>query len=39
MERQLAETRALMAPSSTEKKENGAIPPSAAPIAVPPGVL
>ena len=39
MERQLAETRAVMAPSPTENKETGAIPPSAAPIAVPPGVL
>lgn len=37
-ERQLAETRALMSPSVTEPEPTGTIPPSAAPIAVPPGV-
>jgi uncharacterized integral membrane protein len=39
MERQLAETRALLSPADTENQEKGTIPPSAAPIAVPPGVL
>jgi uncharacterized integral membrane protein len=37
-ERQLAETRALMNPSPAEPMQSGTIPPSAAPIAVPPGV-
>lgn len=37
-ERQLAETRALMSPSQPEPVSAGTIPPSAAPIAVPPGV-
>jgi putative membrane protein len=38
VERQLAETRALLDPQPTERPAPGAIPPSAAPIAVPPGV-
>lgn len=38
-ERRLAETRAMMEPPSPEPANAGAIPPSAAPIAVPPGVL
>lgn len=38
LERQLAETRALLGPKSAETVAAGAIPPSAAPIAVPPGV-
>ncbi len=37
-ERQLAETRALMNPAQAEPAPLGTIPPSAAPIAVPPGV-
>lgn len=39
LERQLAETRALMSPVEPENQQAGVIPPSAAPIAVPPGVL
>lgn len=39
LERQLAETRSLMTPAPVENREGGTIPPSAAPIAVPPGVL
>ncbi len=38
VERQLAETRALLDPQPAERPAPGAIPPSAAPIAVPPGV-
>lgn len=38
LERQLAETRALLDPQPAETVVAGAIPPSAAPIAVPPGV-
>lgn len=38
VERQLAETRALFGPKPVETPAPGAIPPSAAPIAVPPGV-
>ena len=38
VERQLAETRAMPEPKSVETPTPGAIPPSAAPIAVPPGV-
>lgn len=38
LERQLAETRALLDPKPLEAPSPGAIPPSAAPIAVPPGV-
>ncbi|MFM7028824.1 MAG: LapA family protein [Chakrabartia sp.] len=37
-ERQLAELRALITPEKQETSSSGAIPPSAAPIAVPPGV-
>lgn len=37
-ERQLAETRALLTPDAQEIAPKGTIPPSAAPIAVPPGV-
>ena len=39
IERQLAETRNLLSPAPAEPGSLGAIPPSAAPIAVPPGVL
>lgn len=38
-ERQLAETRALLSPAGSEEASPQAIPPTAAPIAVPPGVL
>lgn len=38
VERQLGEMRALMDPKPTEAPAPGTIPPSAAPIAVPPGV-
>lgn len=38
-ERRLAETQALLDPKESEPVASGAIPPSAAPIAVPPGVL
>jgi uncharacterized integral membrane protein len=38
VERQLAETRALLDPKPVDAPPPGAIPPSAAPIAVPPGV-
>ena len=38
-ERQLAETRNLLSPAAAAPEPVGTIPPSAAPIAVPPGVL
>lgn len=38
LERQLAEARALLDPKPAETVTTGTIPPSAAPIAVPPGV-
>lgn len=38
VERQLSEARALLDPKPVETPPPGAIPPSAAPIAVPPGV-
>jgi uncharacterized integral membrane protein len=38
VERQLAETRAMLDSTPVETPTPGAIPPSAAPIAVPPGV-
>jgi hypothetical protein len=38
-ERQLAEARNLLAPSPSDSEPGGALPPGAAPIAVPPGVL
>ena len=38
-ERQLAETRSLLSPAPAPPEAAGTIPPSAAPIAVPPGVL
>lgn len=38
LERQLSEARAILDPKPTESHAAGTIPPSAAPIAVPPGV-
>ncbi len=39
VERQLGEMRSMIDPKPVETPAPGAIPPSAAPIAVPPGVL